>query len=526
MSGSSLKKFFSQRNYLSFARGIHFAVPHRKKENSMISLVLASERLRTITPSLALLLDSGKLNDAVTLGRCILDRSRGAACVRYTDEAVVGQAVIRSLLALGREEDAEDLMGSMLKVYQGLPRKTIRWYTAIDQAVFMLHLNKPARATQFVAEIADDESADVDLRVEVLLLLAESYIKLGRQDGAFQSLEVARRLASTATLSTMPIMVDLARTHVEVYVRSRSVDELNDHDQYSTDREATAHPRSDMEIQQELNNLIASRGAESLVGHQATQLRCVINVSAGDTHSMRAMHDELAWVRTHSLSGIESSFRVDAGIACLGARNFSQAYEFLKPMTFDEHKMTRHRYAVELEYCVAKLHAQQGRHSDALRFYKMYSCGTLAGMRGDSAQIREPRCTAVLNTQRHVDAVESRLPVRYRRAYRYLIEHLDRPELSVRQVAAHIGVTERALQLAFNKHLGMTPAEVIRKIRMEHIHAELIEDSTDVGVLEVAARWGVTNRSTLAHRYRQMFSETPTDTRRGGLARAEMGSFE
>jgi AraC-like DNA-binding protein len=494
----------------------------------MISLVLASERLRTITPSMAMLLDSGKLNDAVTLGRCILDRARGMpASARYSDEAVVGQAVIRSLLALSRDEDAEDLMGGMLKIYQGLPRKSIRWYTAIDQAVFMLHLNKPARATQFVAEIADDETADPDSRVEVLLLLAEAYIKLGRQDGAFQSLEVARRLAPSASLSSMPMLVELARAHVEVYVRSRSVDELNDHDQYNTDREATAHPRSDMEIQQELGNMLTSRGSDCLVGHHAIQLNCVIDVSAGNTQAVRSMHDELAWIRTHSLLSMESSFRLEAGIACLAARNFSQAYEFLKPMTFDEHKMTRHRYAVELEYCVAKLHAQQGRHSDALRFYKMYSCGTLAGMRGDSAQIREPRCTAVLGTQRHVDAVESRLPVRYRRAYRYLIEHLDRPELSVRQVAAHIGVTERALQLAFNKHLGMTPAEVIRKIRMEHIHAELIEDSTDAGVLEVAARWGVTNRSTLAHRYRQMFSETPTDTRRGGLARAsELSSFE
>jgi AraC-like DNA-binding protein len=486
----------------------------------MISLVLASERLRTIKPSMAMLLDSGKLSNAVTLGRCILDRSRGLGSACYGDDAVVGQAVIRSLLALGHDEDAEDLMGGMLKIYNGLPCKNIRRYTAIDQAVFMLHLNKPARATQFVAEIADDETADIDLRIEVLLLLAEAYIKLGRQDGAFQSLEVAGRLAASSAFTSMQTLVDLARVQVEVYVRSRSVDELNDHDQYSTDREATQHPRSDLEVQHDLISMISSRGTSSLIGHQATQLRCVMNVSAGDTRSVRTMHDELAWIRSQSLTGLESSFRLDAGMGCLGARNFSQAYEFLKPMTFDEHKMTRHRFAVELEYCVAKLHAQQGRHSDALRFYKMYSCGTLAGIRGDSAQIKMPRCTAALGIQRPVDAVESRLPVRYRRAYRYLVGHLDRPELSVRQVAAHIGVTERALQLAFNKHLGMTPAEVISKTRMEHIHAELIEDTTDVSILEIAARWGVINRSTLAHRYRQLFSETPTDTRRSGLDRA------
>jgi AraC-like DNA-binding protein len=217
---------------------------------------------------------------------------------------------------------------------------------------------------------------------------------------------------------------------------------------------------------------------------------------------------------------MEASFRLEAGLACLGACNSAGAAEFLKPLTFDEQKLVRHRYAVELEYCLSKLHAHHGRHSDALRYYKLYSCGTLESMRTGAASVRAPRCLATLATRHAADSIESRLPARYRRAYRYLIEHLDRPELSVRQVAAQIGVTERALQLAFHKHLGMTPAEVIRQRRMEHIHADLTAAGAEEGVLEVAARWGVTNRSTLAHRYRQMYSQTPTDTR-GGRSETE-----
>ena len=64
--------------------------------------------------------------------------------------------------------------------------------------------------------------------------------------------------------------------------------------------------------------------------------------------------------------------------------------------------------------------------------------------------------------------------------------------------------------MAFRLHLGMTPAELIRRRRTEHIRAELRQTNQQDGVLEVAARWGVANRSTLAMNYRQQFDETPT----------------
>ena len=114
------------------------------------------------------------------------------------------------------------------------------------------------------------------------------------------------------------------------------------------------------------------------------------------------------------------------------------------------------------------------------------------------------------------DATKMRLPLRYRRAYQYIMEHLNDENMSVRQVAAHVDVTERALQLAFRTHLGMTPAELIRTRRMERIRDDLCQDTSGRGVREVAARWGITNRSTLSNSYRLHFDETPTQTLQGG----------
>jgi AraC-like DNA-binding protein len=478
-----------------------------------LALSLANERLRPVAQTMATMIDAGRLGEAVAHGRNLLDRVPTRP--RALEEAVIGQAAVRALLALGREEEAEELMGRLLKTYDALPRKTIRWHTAMDQAVFMMHMNKPARATQVITEIADDTTADADLRTEVLILLANAYVNLGRQESAFHALDVAAELAAVAALPGMRAMVDLMRLGVEVSVRLRSTEELSDHDHYAANRTSSVHPRADAELAGELARACVRFGADSLDGHRAAQLRAMLCSGSGSAQWLQMLQDELAWIRTRGLQGMEASFRLEAGLACLGARNSVGAAEFLKPLTFDEQRLVRHRYAVELEYCLSKLHAHHGRHSDALRYYKLYSCGTLESLRSDSANVRAPRCLASVAPRRASDSIESRLPARYRRAYRYLIDHLDRPELSVRQVAAQIGVTERALQLAFHKHLGMTPAEVIRQRRMEHIHADLTAAGAEDGVLEVAARWGVTNRSTLAHRYRQMYAQTPTDTRGG-----------
>jgi transcriptional regulator GlxA family with amidase domain len=116
------------------------------------------------------------------------------------------------------------------------------------------------------------------------------------------------------------------------------------------------------------------------------------------------------------------------------------------------------------------------------------------------------------------DAAMYRLPLRYRRAYRFIMERLGDSQLSIKQIAAHIDVTERALQMAFRKHLGMTPAELIRHHRMQGIRNDLCDGGGAGGVLKTAARWGMANRSTLAHGYRQLFAETPTATLRGRAA--------
>jgi transcriptional regulator GlxA family with amidase domain len=155
-----------------------------------------------------------------------------------------------------------------------------------------------------------------------------------------------------------------------------------------------------------------------------------------------------------------------------------------------------------------------GSAAESLSHYRRYALETLQCVREAGAvQSSAPGDNPV------TDDVEMRLPARYRRAYRYLLGHLERSTLSIREIAEQVGVTERALQSVFRKHVGMTPGEVIRRLRVEHIRADLLTGAqgTRCTVLEAGARWGIANRSTLVASYRRHFAETPAETllRRG-----------
>ncbi len=153
-----------------------------------------------------------------------------------------------------------------------------------------------------------------------------------------------------------------------------------------------------------------------------------------------------------------------------------------------------------------------GRHSDALRCYRQHAQLPLARLRFELTRVPYSRFLEQQERAEQADADQLRLPPRYRRAYQYILDHLHDRALSVRRIAAEIDVTERALQMAFRANLGLTPAEVIRKLRMACIRTELQQMAGRDSVLAVAARWGMANRSTLAHNYRQQFGETPSAT--------------
>jgi anti-anti-sigma factor len=110
-------------------------------------------------------------------------------------------------------------------------------------------------------------------------------------------------------------------------------------------------------------------------------------------------------------------------------------------------------------------------------------------------------------TEDHRDAN----PAALRRAVAFIDEnaHLD---ITVADIAAAVPVTVRAIQLAFQRHMGTTPTRYLRQVRLARAHADLTRASPgdSLTVTTVAYRWGFPSLSRFAAQYRHAYGVSPS----------------
>ncbi|CAN5584736.1 AraC family transcriptional regulator [soil metagenome] len=138
-----------------------------------------------------------------------------------------------------------------------------------------------------------------------------------------------------------------------------------------------------------------------------------------------------------------------------------------------------------------------------------------------AAQIEQAGIAALLHCQPHshqeamraLDQDAHRLsPGFVRRAAAYLEEHADAP-LSIADVAAHVGVSTRALFRGFRKYRDTTPMKYLATVRMERVREELLQGHVMGETIgDVARRWGFCHLGHFSARYRQQFGELPSRT--------------
>jgi len=91
--------------------------------------------------------------------------------------------------------------------------------------------------------------------------------------------------------------------------------------------------------------------------------------------------------------------------------------------------------------------------------------------------------------------------------------------LTVSDVAAEVGVTVRALQLGFQKQLGVSPLQYLISRRLMMARERLLNPEFRCNVQYVAMSCGFMNMSKFSIRYRATFGELPSET----LGRARRG---
>lgn len=89
-------------------------------------------------------------------------------------------------------------------------------------------------------------------------------------------------------------------------------------------------------------------------------------------------------------------------------------------------------------------------------------------------------------------------------------------DIGIADIAAAAGMSRRATQLAFRRHLDTTPTAYLRRVRLDGAHRELLgaQPHGEVTVTEVSYRWGFSSPSRFAERYRAAYGVSPSESLR------------
>jgi transcriptional regulator GlxA family with amidase domain len=105
-------------------------------------------------------------------------------------------------------------------------------------------------------------------------------------------------------------------------------------------------------------------------------------------------------------------------------------------------------------------------------------------------------------------------PQTLRRAIEFIHDNAHR-DIGLSDIAAAINVTPRSVQYTFRRHLGTTPLEYLRRVRLDRAHRDLqaADPSVDT-VMEIAGRWQFGHPGRFSMAYKEAFGRPPSRTLR------------
>ncbi|TDL03594.1 AraC family transcriptional regulator [Mycolicibacterium obuense] len=116
------------------------------------------------------------------------------------------------------------------------------------------------------------------------------------------------------------------------------------------------------------------------------------------------------------------------------------------------------------------------------------------------------------------DKTNTHHPRMLRRALDFIHDNAQY-DITIRDISAAADVTPRAIQYAFREHVGVTPLEYLRRIRLERAHRELKSaDPTRDTVTSIAGRCGFTHPGRFSSAYKEIFGTEPSRTLRSSAS--------
>jgi AraC family ethanolamine operon transcriptional activator len=167
-----------------------------------------------------------------------------------------------------------------------------------------------------------------------------------------------------------------------------------------------------------------------------------------------------------------------------------------------------------ISYELAKIIRLMLNHTDVIQ----------AGLTGAQQKTRIERLAPMLSsaiadllvqTESGLREVRSSTPSKRRvmqRIHNY-IDQTGRYPLTMTEMCKIAFVSRRTLQYCFEHELGVSPMQYLRDCRLNEIRRILLNDDEERLISDLAIEFGFYHISTFNEHYKQLFGETPTQTR-------------
>jgi AraC-like DNA-binding protein len=365
---------------------------------------------------------------------------------------------------------------------------------------------RPAVAQRGFARVCAESEAYLEQRIEAYIGMALAHHQLAQQQAADDALLRAAKLADEHEEPRFRLVADLLAQEFDVRLRVRASRALDDHAFWQSSL-ISVSLAAGSRVPLEPASAVAVRPA--LLSLHQELLHSMERLASGECGTPASVIARRI-SRLAPNRDFEFHALLEMALAAFAGGGADLGVEIMGALAALDGQAHRN---VDYFYSMAKVATRRGEHVQALKFYCQYTAEALRCLRSDAAPIRAAGTARTHGTAPVNDDVSARLPAKYRRAYRYIIDNIDREDLTTREVAAEMNVTMRTIQLVFKRALGVTPCGLIRSLRLEGIRRDLLDENGPASSIhDTANRWGLKSRSTLAKGYRKHFNESPSQT--------------
>jgi len=382
----------------------------------------------------------------------------------------------------------------------------LRVQSCRNTAWISLFRARPAVAQRSFARVSAEPGAQVEQRIEALIGMALAHHQLAQQQAADGALSRAAELADEHEEPRFRLVVDLLAQEFDVRLKVRASRALDDHAFWQSSL-ASVSLAAGSRVPLAPASAVAVRPA--LLSLHQELLHTMERLGSGECGTPASV---IAARISREAPNPDFEFHamLEMALAAFAGGQDDLGAEMMSALSKFDGRVHRN---VDYFYSMAKVATRRGEHAQALKFYCQYTAEALRCLRSDAAPTRAAGTARTHGSTLVSDEVSARLPAKYRRAYRYIIENIDREDLTTREVAAEMNVTMRTIQLVFKRALGVTPCGLIRSLRLEGIRRDLLdENGPAASIYDTANRWGLKSRSTLAKGYSKHFNESPSQT--------------